>query len=137
MDACPASETQRLEILPARFRDARDQPCGSKFAKSESRNLEPANKRATTTADLAAIYDPGWTGVARELRKPDVIFLRFELSSERSVFFHRRALAVIAIDPGGFRHKGTRKVAKQTWIASCFCPRKAMRRGAEKGPQSE
>src|SRR5438552_6865280 len=113
-------EAQRAEFLPARFGHTRDESGGGELAKGETRNLKPANEGTAAAANLAAVYHPGGAGIAWKLRQPLVIFLRLQLSTQRRVFFHGSALAVVAIDPGRFRHKGTRKVAKKAQDATSF-----------------
>jgi hypothetical protein len=106
--------------LPAGLRYTRDLARGSKLAKSKARNFEPANKCAATATDFAAIHHPGGTGIARQLRKSDVILLRLQLGTERGIFLCRLAFTVVAINPGCFSHKGTRKVAKTPAKATGF-----------------
>ena len=107
-------------VLPARLRHTRDEPARGEFSEGQARNLEPANKRTAAAAHFATIDHPGGTGIARQLRQAHIIFLRFELSTERRVFFYGRALAFVAIDPGRFRHKGTRNVASPPVFATSF-----------------
>ena len=105
-------------ILPARLRHARDEPLRSKLAKSETRNLEAANEGAAAARHLAAIYHPRRAGIARQLRETGIILLRLQLGAHRGVFLHRRALAVVAIDPGGLGHKEAPNVAAEARIAT-------------------
>jgi len=99
-------------ILPARLRHARNEPGGSKFTKSETRNFEAANEGAAAARHLAAIYHPRRAGIAGQLRETGIIFLRFQLRPYRCVFLYRRALALVAIDPGGLGHKEVRNLSK-------------------------
>ena len=92
-------------ILPARLGYARDQTLRGQLAKGETRQLEAADERAATARHFATIYNPRRAGVARQLRQAGVIFLRFQLGADGSVFFHRCALTLVAINPGGFGHK--------------------------------
>jgi hypothetical protein len=110
-------------ILPARLRHARNQPGGSKFTKSETRNLEPANEGAAAAGHQAAIYHPRRAGIARQLRETSVIFLRFQFCPHRCVFLYRRALAVVAIDPGGLGHKEVRNLSKDVRFANSIIGR--------------
>src|SRR6476620_6017416 len=107
-------------VLPARLRHTRNEPARSEFSEGQARNLEAANKSPAAAADLATINHPRRAGIARQLRQGQIIFLRFELSTERRVFFHGRALTFVAINPGRFRHKGTRKVASLNENANGF-----------------
>src|SRR3954464_8288532 len=93
-------KTREPGVLPARLRHTRDEPARSELSEGQARNLEPANKRAAAAADFATIDHPGGAGIARQLRQAHIIFLRLELSSQGRVFFHGRALAFVAIDPG-------------------------------------
>src|SRR5204862_1551015 len=90
-------------------------------------------------ADFATVHYPGRAGIAWKLRQTLVIFLRLQLSAQGRVFFHGRAFAIVAIYPGRFRHKGTRKVARKArdatsfWALSCtlrvvdkVCPRETL-----------
>src|SRR5437588_3672380 len=113
-------KTREPEFLPARFGHTRDEPVRGEFPESQARNLEAANKRAAAAAHFATIDHPRGAGIARKLRETHVIFLRLQLSTQGRVFFHGRAFAVVAIDPGRFRHKGTRKVAKNAHDATSF-----------------
>src|ERR1700704_4585263 len=108
------------EFLPARFGHTRDEPGRSEFSEGQARNLETANKRTAAAAHFATIHHPRRAGVARKLRETHIIFLRLQLSPQGRVFFHGCALAVVAINPGRFRHKGTRKVAKNARDATSF-----------------
>src|SRR2546430_9664140 len=119
-DARCTPERPRAGVLPARLRHTRDEPARSEFSEGQARNLEPANKRAAAAADFATIDHPGGAGIAWQLGQAHIIFLRFELSPQGRVFFHGRALAFVAIDPGRFRHKGTRNVAGKPGIATAF-----------------
>src|SRR6202162_2093020 len=110
-------------ILPARLRHARNEPGGSKFTKSETRNLEPANEGAAAAGYLAAIYHPRRAGIARQLRETGIIFLRFQLRPHRCVLLHRRALALVAIDPGGLGHKEVRNLSKDVRFANSIIGR--------------
>src|SRR5207237_3629750 len=101
-------KTRRPAFLPARLRHTRDEPARSEFSEGQARNLEAANEGPAAAAHFATVHHPGGAGIARQLGQAHIIFLRFELSPEGRVFFHGRALAFIAIDPGRFRHKGTR-----------------------------
>jgi hypothetical protein len=113
--------------LPARLRYAGNESSRSKLAKSEAGNLEAANESAAAATDLAAIHHPGGAGVTRQLREADVILLRLELSAERGVLLHRLALAFVAIDPRGLRHKGTRKLTGNGLCATDFWAGKVQR----------
>src|SRR5688572_29487105 len=113
-------DTRRAGSLPARFGHTRDEPARGELAERQARNLEPANKRATAAADFATIDHPGGAGIARKLGEGHVIFFRLELSTQGRIFFHGRALAFVAINPGRFRHKGTRKVARQAGNATAL-----------------
>src|SRR5437660_1560775 len=121
-NGCEAStrKPREPEFLPARFGHTRDEPVRGEFPESQARNLEAANKRAAAAAHFAAIDHPRGAGIARKLRETHVIFLRLQLSTQGRVFFHGRAFAVVAINPGRFRHKGTRKVAKNAHDATSF-----------------
>src|SRR2546423_3756266 len=112
---------RRPAFLPARLRHTRDEPARREFSEGQARNLESANEGAAAAADLATIDHPGGAGIARQLREGQIIFLRFELSPQGRVFFHGRALAFVAINPGRFRHKGTRKVAREPRNANPLC----------------
>src|SRR5450432_876991 len=119
-DAGDASETGAVELLPARLCHAGDEPRGSQFTKNEPRNFETPDERAPAAADLAAVHHACRAGIARQLRKADVILIRFELGAKSSVLFHRLAFAIVAINPGGLRHKGMRKLAENASRASRF-----------------
>ena len=90
-------KTRRAGFLPARFGHTRDEPVRGEFSERQARNLEPANERPAAAADFATIDHPGGAGIAGKLRQAHVIFLRLELSTQRRVFFHGRALAFVAI----------------------------------------
>src|SRR5205085_5995923 len=94
-----------LWTLPAGFCHARDQSLRGELAKREARDLEPANERAAASRHFATVHHAARAGVARKLRQTGVIFFRFELGAERGVFFHRLALALVAINPGCLCHK--------------------------------
>src|SRR4051812_49362651 len=131
-------KTRRPAFLPARLRHTRDEPAGSEFSEGQARNFEPANKGTVAAAHFATIDHPGGAGIARQLRQAHIIFLRFELSPQGRVFLHGRALAFVAIDPGRFHHKGTRKVAGMCRNANGFSGeigvgRLARRSAAEEG----
>src|SRR5205085_4165977 len=119
-DARRTPENPRPGVLPARLRHTRDEPARGEFSEGQARNLEPANERAAAAADFATIDHPSGAGIARQLRQGHIIFLRFELSTKRRIFLHGRALAFVAIDPGHFRHKGTRNVARVAGNANAF-----------------
>src|SRR5438067_8435603 len=108
------------KALPARFGDARDQPFGGKLPKGQAGNLKPANEGTTAARDFATVYDPGWAGIARKLRETLVIFFCLQLGAQGRMLLHGRSLTVVAIYPGHFRHKGTRKVPKTLKNATCF-----------------
>src|SRR5947209_3638109 len=113
-------KTLRAGLLPARLRHTRDKPAGGKLSESQARNLESANECPAAAAHFAAIDHASGAGITRQLGEAHIIFLRFELSPERRVFFHGLALAFVAINPGRLRHKGTRKVTGQGINANSF-----------------
>src|SRR5688572_22313900 len=127
--------TRRAGSLPARFGHTRDEPARGELAERQARNLEPANKRPTAAADFATIDHPGRAGIAGKLGEGHVIFLRFELSPQGRVFFHGRALAFVAINPGRFRHKGTRKVARRAGNATALLRQR--QKGRDLTPRSQ
>ena len=47
----------------------------------------------------AAVHQPDRAGIARQLGQPGVIVLGFQLGTERGILLHRRALALVALDP--------------------------------------
>src|SRR6267378_351591 len=106
--------------LPARFGNAGNQSAGRQLAEGEAGNLKPADKGTAATGYLTTVNNSRWTRVTRQLRKASVIFLCLELCPQRSIFLGCIALALVAVDPGGFRHKGTRKVAEKPWSATRF-----------------
>src|SRR5438093_6926158 len=64
-------------ILPAGLGYARDEPCGSQFAKSQAGHFETADKRPPATGYLTTINDARRTGIARQLSQAGIILLRF------------------------------------------------------------
>src|SRR5687768_15392998 len=116
----PHPNTRRAGPLPARFGHTRNESARGELAEGQARNFEAADKRAPAAADFATIHHPGRAGIAWKLGEGHVIFLRLELSPQGRVFFHGRALAFVAINPGRFRHKGTRKVARETGNATAL-----------------
>src|SRR5712692_5478480 len=108
----PHPKIDLRSILPARFGHARDQSLGSEFAKRQTRNFEPANECAAATRHFAAVHHPCRAGIARKLGQTGVIFLRLQLGTQGGVFLDCRALAVVTIDPGFGRHKGTRNLVE-------------------------
>src|SRR5207249_5551816 len=90
------------------------------LAKSQPRNLEPPDKCPSPAGNLATINHPHRTCVARQLREAGIVLLCFQLRPQRGIFLDRRALAFVAVDPGCFRHKGTRKVAEKPPEANRF-----------------
>src|SRR5450432_3812516 len=78
----------------------------------KARRRPLTSQRFTTRVGLAS----------RRLRDALVIFLCRQLSTQRRVFFYGSALAVVAIYPGRFRHKGRRRVAKKAQDANSFWP---------------
>src|ERR1051325_5170296 len=108
------------KALPARFGNARDQPFGGKLTKCQAGNLKAANESSTASRDFATVYHPGWARIAWKLRETVVIFFPLQLGSQCRVFLRGCSLPVVAIYPGHFRHKGTRKVAKTLKNATCF-----------------
>src|ERR1041385_6087247 len=91
--------------LPARLRHTGNETGGSKLAKRQAGNLETANKSAAAAAHLATIHHPGRAGVAGQLRETDIVLLRLQLRPQRGVFLRRLALAIVAVNPRGLRHK--------------------------------
>src|ERR1051325_7058431 len=116
----PHPKTRKGGSLPARLGHTRDEPARGKLSERQARNLEAANESAAAAANLATVDHSGRAGIAWKLGETDVVFLRFQLSTERRVLFHSRALAFVAVDPGRFRHKGTRKVASLPGNANSF-----------------
>src|SRR5438270_1664009 len=86
----------RDRTLPARFRYARDEPLRSQLAKRETRNLEPAKKRAAPTRNFTAVYDTAGSCIGRQLCETSIIPFRRYVRSSRGVLLHRRAFAVRA-----------------------------------------
>src|SRR5438270_6192524 len=94
--------------LPARLRHARNQTGRRELTENEARNLKATNEGATATTHRAAVHDAGRARIARQLREPGVIFVRLQLGAEGSILLHGGALAVVAVNPGGLRHKKER-----------------------------
>src|SRR6267378_1146079 len=109
-----------LWSLPAGLRHARDQSLRGELAKRQPRDLEPANERAAAARHFATVHHPRRASVAGKLRQTGVILLRLELGADRGVFLHRRALALVAINPGCFCHKGTRNVIETIGFSTHF-----------------
>src|SRR6202035_4075577 len=106
--------------LPARLGDAGNQSTRRQLTKSQPRNLEAPDKCAPPPGNLATINHTSRTRIARQLCEAGIVFLCFQLRPQRGIFFSRRTLALVAVDPGGFRHKGTRKVAEKPPEANRF-----------------
>src|SRR6266513_2793914 len=104
-DARAASGNRLRSILPARLGYARNQALGRQLTESETRQFEAADKRAAAARHFATVHNTRRTGIARQLRQAGIVLLRFQLSPQRSIFLHRRALAFIAINPGSLGHK--------------------------------
>src|SRR5882724_7675214 len=100
-----ASRTPSSRNLPARFGYARDEPLRSQFAKSETRNLKPANKRASSPGNFTAVHHPGGARVARQVREAGIIFFRLQLGAQCGILLHHRALPLVTINPGSLGHK--------------------------------
>src|SRR4029077_6444852 len=116
----PGIRPPQLQPLPARLGDAGNQSARRQLAKSQPRNLEPPDKCPSPAGNLATINHPHRTCVARQLREAGIVLLCFQLRPQRGIFLDRRALAFVAVDPGCFRHKGTRKVAEKPPEANRF-----------------
>src|SRR4051812_3858651 len=76
------SEMGSVIGLPTGFSDTRNEPVEGCFPELETRAGEFAQITVTTATDGAAVDHPGGTGVARQLREPGVILLRFEFSAD-------------------------------------------------------
>jgi len=128
-----ASVSWTAESLPAGLRYARNEALGSEFTESQARKLKPADEGAAASGHLATIDDPGRAGIPRKLGQTSVILLCLELSPDGGVLLDRRAFTLISVNPGHFRHKGTRKLARFGPFATRFYPflRLLLNRGPE------
>src|SRR4051812_9261601 len=93
------SEMGSVIGLPTGFCDTGNEPVEGCFTELETRAGKFAQIAVTTATDSAAVDHTSGTGVARQLREPGVILLRFEFSAEGSEFFHCIALFFISFKP--------------------------------------
>src|SRR5262245_59396104 len=99
------SEMGSVIILPACFGHTRNQTVQRGFAERQTRHTELADVSVTATADGAAVHQPGWAGVTRQLGEARVITLGLQFSTHRGILLHRRRLALVALKPCFLRHK--------------------------------
>lgn len=98
------SSNRRTQKLPTGFRHAGDEAVGSKLTESDTRELKTAEKCTTTARDAAPVHKARGTRVARELSEGCVVFFRYQLRTERRVFFDCFLFALVALEPCSFCH---------------------------------
>src|ERR1035437_6377501 len=80
-----------IKFLPTGFGHTGNQPVERRMTKRQTRGVELAQVTATASAVSAAIHQPRWAGVARQLGEAHVIAFRFQFSADCGVFLHRRS----------------------------------------------
>src|SRR5580693_2197079 len=101
------SEIVSVIILPTRFGYSRDKPIQGPLSERQARAAELAQVAVAASAHRAAVHQPGWARVARQLRQSAVIALGLHLRPDRGVFLDRFRLPLVSLYPGFLRHKIT------------------------------
>lgn len=96
------------QILPTGFRNSRNHPLGSKFAKSNSGKAKATNESTASPALLTAIDEPSGTGIPRKLGKTFVVAFRLQRGADRGIFLHRLLSPLIPLSPRLLCHSKVR-----------------------------
>src|ERR1017187_6420536 len=99
------SEIGSVIKLPAGFHNAGDQTVQRGLPEGETRRGELAQITAPAAAGRAAVHQPRWAGIARQLRKTGVVAPGLQFRADRGVFFHRFSFVLVALNPCFLGHK--------------------------------
>src|ERR1017187_3186520 len=99
------SEIGSVIKLPAGFHNAGDQTVQRGLPEGEARRGELAQITAPAAAGRAAVHQPRWAGVARQLRETGVVAPGLQFRADRGVFFYRFSFALVALNPCFLGHK--------------------------------
>ena len=115
------STTRRsVAVLPARFRNAGNQPLRRKFTKCDPGQTKSADETAPAATLFASIDNASRTGVPGKLRQTFVVPLRLEFGADRGVLCHRLLLPFVPFNPRLLCHREGGILADKRLISTNF-----------------
>lgn len=78
------------------------------FAEGDTGKLKAAKERTSSSGHAATVHKACRAGVTRELAERGVVFLRLQLSTQRSEFLHCCLLPLISFEPCCLCHRRRR-----------------------------
>ena len=98
--------------LPAGFGHAGNHTLQGHFTEGETGHLETTEEGATTTGDTATVREACRAGIAGEQGQTDVVSGSLEFGAEFRIFLDSFSLALFALEPASFSHRGAESASR-------------------------